>query len=89
MVVLALGVHISRLEKQQAHMLRVAKQASQPSEQDPEARRALGLVVSGLADESKICRAFINQEIVKGLEDSLHLLAVMFNRISTCEEEDC
>ena len=72
-VVLALGVHISKLEKQQAHMLRVAKQANQSSEQDPDARRALGLAVSGLADESKISSAFIDQEIAKGLEDSLHI----------------
>ena len=52
------------------------------SGEDPDARKALGLAVSGLSDESKISRAFIDQEIVKGLEDSLHLSAVMFNRIS-------
>ena len=86
-VVLVLWDHISRLGKHQAQLLRAAKQASRSSKEDPDAKEALGLAVSGLSDGSKISRAFIDQEIVQGLKDSLHLSAVMFNRTTLHERK--
>ena len=73
---------ITNLREHQVQLFKSAKQTRSSAKGDPDALETLELSILGYSDGSKASRAFIDQEIVQCIEDSLCLSAAMFSRVT-------